>query len=480
MFVGRDYQLKLLSSVWDKESSSLVVVSGRRRIGKSTLIERFAEKSRCRFIEIEGLPPDANMTNERQLANFCERIGKSAQIEAPQAKNWAEAFDFLDKVITGKSKVIVFLDEISWMGGYDDGFAGLLKNAWDMQFSKHKRLVLVLAGSVSAWIQKNILNAKGFVGRVSIDLNLTELPLSACCSFWGRRTTHVSMREMVDILSVTGGIPKYLQEINPRLSADENIRRMCFLPEGYLFKDFDSIFSDVFGEGIAAKRRILNILADGPASVSELAKAMSIEPNGHITNDLNDLTVAGFVAAGAGLNPVTNAKVREVRYRLCDNYTRFYLKFIQPRREAIRQGLYRFADLESLPRWNSILGLQFENLVVNNLASLCRELGLGRKLVTSAAPYTRRKSAACPGLQIDLLIQTPKSVYVIEVKRCNRIETSIEKEIEKKVSLLGIGSGKSIRTALVYDGKLSPEVEENGFIDFLIPFNRLMEASDEP
>ena len=480
MFVGRDYQLKLLSSVWDKESSSLVVVSGRRRIGKSTLIERFAEKSRCRFIEIEGLPPDANMTNERQLANFCERIGKSAQIEAPQAKNWAEAFDFLDKVITGKSKVIVFLDEISWMGGYDDGFAGLLKNAWDMQFSKHKRLVLVLAGSVSAWIQKNILNAKGFVGRVSIDLNLTELPLSACCSFWGRRTAHVSMREMVDILSVTGGIPKYLQEINPRLSADENIRRMCFLPEGYLFKDFDSIFSDVFGEGIAAKRRILNILADGPASVSELAKAMSIEPNGHITNDLNDLTVAGFVAAGAGLNPVTNAKVREVRYRLCDNYTRFYLKFIQPRREAIRQGLYRFADLESLPGWNSILGLQFENLVVNNLASLCRELGLGRKLVTSAAPYARRKSAACPGLQIDLLIQTPKSVYVIEIKRCNRIETSIEKEIEKKVSLLGIGSGKSIRTALVYDGKLSPEVEENGFIDFLIPFNRLMEASDEP
>ena len=480
MIVGRDYQLKLLSSVWDKESSSLVVVSGRRRIGKSTLIERFAEKSRCRFIEIEGLPPDANMTNERQLANFCERIGKSAQIEAPQAKNWAEAFDFLDKVITGKSKVIVFLDEISWMGGYDDGFAGLLKNAWDMQFSKHKRLVLVLAGSVSAWIQKNILNAKGFVGRVSIDLNLTELPLSACCSFWGRRTTHVSMREMVDILSVTGGIPKYLQEINPRLSADENIRRRCFLPEGYLFKDFDSIFSDVFGEGIAAKRRILNILADGPASVSELAKAMSIEPNGHITNDLNDLTVTGFVAAGAGLNPVTNAKVREVRYRLCDNYTRFYLKFIQPRQEAIRQGLYRFADLESLPGWNSILGLQFENLVVNNLASLCRELGLGRKLVTSAAPYARRKSAACPGLQIDLLIQTPKSVYVIEVKRCNRIETSIEKEIEKKVSLLGIGSGKSIRTALVYDGKLSPEVEENGFIDFLIPFNRLMEASDEP
>ena len=479
MFVGRDYQLELLSSIWTKESPSLVVVSGRRRIGKSTLVERFAEKSRCRFIEIEGLPPDEHMTNERQLANFCDRLGKSVQMDIPAVKSWADAFDALGKAIAGRGKIIVFLDEISWMGGYDDGFAGFLKNAWDLLLSKRKRLILVLAGSVSAWIQKNILNAKGFVGRVSIDLNLTELPLSACRGFWGKRATHVSMREIVDMLSVTGGVPKYLQEMNPSLSADENIHRMCFLPEGYLFKDFDNIFSDIFGEGIAAKRRILNVLAEGQASVSELAKAMSIEPNGHITNDLNDLVAAGFVAAGAGLNPITGTKVREVRYRLCDNYTRFFLKFIQPRREAIKQGLYRFADLESLPGWNSTLGLQFENLVANNLAPLCHEIGLGRKLVTSAAPYARRKTASSPGLQIDLLIQTPKSVYVVEVKRCNRIDTSIEREIEEKVSRLGIGSDKSVRTVLVYDGKLSPEVEENGFIDFLVPFSRLVNASTE-
>ena len=479
MFVGRDYQLELLSSVWTRESPSFIVVSGRRRIGKSTLIERFAERSRCRFIEIEGLPPDENMTNERQLANFCDRLGKAVQMDIPAAKNWAEAFDILEKSIAGRGKVIVFLDEISWMGGYDDGFAGFLKNAWDLQLSKRKRLILVLAGSVSAWIQKNILNSKGFVGRVSIDLNLTELPLSACRGFWGKRAAHVSMREMVDMLSVTGGIPKYLQEMNPSLSADENIHRMCFLPEGYLFKDFDSIFSDVFGEGMAAKRKILNVLTEGQASVSELARAMSIEPNGHITDDLNDLVAAGFVAAGSGLNPITGAQVREVRYRLRDNYTRFYLKFILPRREAIRQGLYRFADLESLPGWNSTMGLQFENLVVNNLVPLCHEIGLGRKLVTSAAPYARRKTASNPGLQIDLLIQTPKSVYVVEVKRCNRIETSIEKEIEEKVSRLGIGSDKSVRTVLVYDGKLSPEVEENGFIDFLIPFSGLVNASTD-
>ena len=82
-------------------------------------------------------------------------------------------------------------------------------------------------------------------------------------------------------------------------------------------------------------------------------------------------------------------------------------------------------------------------------------------------------------MQIDLLIQTPKSVYVVEVKRCNRIDAAIEKEIEEKVSRLGIGSDKSVRTVLVYDGKLSPEVEENGFIDFLVPFSRMLESRAE-
>lgn len=476
MFVGREYQLELLSALWAKNMSSLAVVSGRRRIGKSTLVEQFAASSRCRFIEIEGLPPDEKMTNERQLANFCERLGAMTGQVIPLAKSWPEAFDYLDKASQGRGKTIVFLDEISWMGGYDEGFAGFLKNAWDTQFSKHKKLVLVLAGSVSAWIQHNILNSKGFVGRISVDITLPELPLSVCRSFWGKRSERVATREMVDLLSITGGIPKYLQEMDPRLSADENIRRMCFQPEGYLFKDFDSIFNDVFGMGLAAKRRILDVLVERPASVAELAEAMGVESSGHISDDLSDLIAAGFVAAGTGLNPLTGAQVREVRYRLRDNYTRFYLKFILPRREAIRQGLYRFVDLESLPGWESTLGLQFENLVINNLSQLCEEIGLGRKLVISAAPYVRRKSGSCAGVQIDLLLQTPKSVYVVEVKRRKRIDASIEREIAEKVERLGIGNDKSVRTVLVYDGALSSEVEENGFIDYLVPFQKLCRA----
>lgn len=475
MFTGREYYLDCLSALWRKRSSSLVVVSGRRRIGKSALVERFASLSSCRFVEIEGLAPDDKMTNARQIAHFCERVADITGTPETKADTWSRAFAALDRALPAKGRIIVFLDEISWMGGWDPAFPALLKNAWDTMFSRRDRLVLVLAGSVSAWIRKNILQSRAFVGRVSLDIVLPELPLSNCRDFWGTKSDRTALRDILNVLSVTGGIPKYLEEIDPSLSADENIRRLCFQPEGSLFGEFDKLFGDVFGAS-AAKRRILSALANGPASVTDLAETFGVEPNGHFSEDLRDLTLAGFVADSAGLNPATAKPARETRYRLRDNYIRFYLKTIEPKQEAISKGLFRFASLDALPGWNAILGLQFENLVLDNLKPLCRLIGLGGRLVTSAAPYFRRKSASSPGVQIDLLIQTPKSMYIVEIKRRELVNEAVEKEVREKVVRLAAPRGTSIRTVLVYDGKIDPKVEEDGYFDYLIPIERLFDA----
>ena len=474
MFIGREYYLDLLASLWKKRTSSLVVVSGRRRIGKSTLVERFATLSKCRFIEIEGLAPDKSMTNEKQIANFCGRLSKATGLPEARASNWSQAFDALDAAVSKTARTIVFLDEISWMGAYDASFAAYLKNAWDTQLSRKGALILVLAGSVSAWIQGNILQSRGFVGRISLDITLPELPLADCRQFWGRKAEHTALRDMLDLLSVTGGIPKYLQEMDPSLDADENIRRLCFMPEGYLFRDFNSIFSDVFGNALV-KRKILQKLADGPSTLSDISTALGYEANGHLSDELRDLTEAGFIAAGKGLNPSTGGSVRQIQYRLRDNYTRFYLKFIAPRETSIRQGVFQFTTMDRLPGWDAILGLQFENLVINNLDSLCPLIGLEGRLVTSAAPFLRRKTAVSPGLQVDLLIQTPKSLYIVEIKRRKKIPTSIENDIQDKIQKLRLPRSKSVRTVLVYDGEIAPEVVENGFFDYLIPIERMFE-----
>ena len=473
-FFGREEYLDKLGALWRKRASSLVVVSGRRRIGKSTLVEEFARRSGCTFIEIAGLPPEKKITNARQLENFCERLAHATGLPEPKADYWAKAFDALASAVRSCERTIVVLDEISWMGRYDPAFAGFLKNAWDMQLSKKSRLILVVAGSVSAWIHANIQHGKGFVGRLSLDITLPELPARDCLAFWGRKLARTATREILDVLSVTGGVPKYLAEMDASLSADENVRRLCFDPDGYLYGDFNRIFDDVFDATVAAKKRIVTALADGPASVAELAERFGSDPNGHLSADLKELAEAGFVAASAGLNPQTGKPAREVRYRLKDNYTRFYLKYVLPKRTAIEAGVFRYLSLDRLPGWDAIMGLQFENLVLNNFPLLAREIGLVGKNVESVAPYFRRGGKTGAGVQIDMLVQLPRSVYVVEIKRKARIGDSVVEEVRQKVERLALPKSKSVKTVLVYDGELDPSVEENDFFDYLIPAEKLL------
>ena len=479
-FFGREEQLEKLNALWRKSSGSFVVIAGRRRIGKSTLVEEFAARSRCSFIEIVGLAPDEKMTNQRQIDNFCERLAKATGTPEAKADCWPKAFDALEAALKRCGRTIVFLDEISWMGKYDTSFAAFLKTAWDTQLSKHDKLILVVAGSVSAWINRNIQKSKGFVGRISLDFTLRELPLDKCLEFWGPRAGRTSTRDILDVLSVTGGVPKYLGEIDPRLSPDENIRRLCFDQDGYLFKDFDRIFDDVFGGTLAAKKRILMALAEGPASVSELAERFGSDPNGHLSRDLGELEEAGFVAGSSGKNPVTGKDVREVRYRLRDNYTRFYLRYVLPKREAISGGFFKYVPLERLPGWDTIMGLQFENLVLNNISTLAPMIGLVGKNVESAAPYFKSGRKTGNGVQIDYLVQLPRCAYVVEIKRKRTIGKSIEEEMQQKIDRLALPRNLSVKTVLVYEGNLDPSVEEDGFFDAVVPADRLLgrEVSD--
>ncbi len=473
-FFGRESYLDKLDALWRKSTSSFVVVAGRRRIGKSTLVEEFAARSNCEFIEIVGLPPDEKMTNQKQIDNFCERLARHIGRPRQSADCWARAFDALDDALKGRGRTIVFLDEISWMGKYDDSFAGFLKTAWDTQFSKHDRLIFIVAGSVSAWINRNIQRSKGYVGRISLDFTLPELPPATCLGFWGRKLDRTSTGDILDVLAVTGGVPKYLNEIDPSLSPDENIRRLCYDPDGYLFKDFDRIFDDVFGASISAKKRILTLLAEKPASVSELALVLGGDPNGHLSENLAELQEAGFIAGARGRNPVTGKDVREIRYRLRDNYTRFYLRYILPKKESIANGFYQYVPLERLPGWDVIMGLQFENLVLNNIAVLAPHIGLMGKTVESAAPYFRSGRKTGKGVQIDYLVQLPKCTYVIEIKRKRHITSAIEDQMQEKLDRLKLPRGRSVKLVLVYAGELDPVVEENGFFDYLVPADRLL------
>ena len=476
MFVGRERDLKDLEALWGRDHGVLVTCRGRRRIGKSTLIEEFAARSADRFICIEGLPPRKGMTDAAQRRRFCEKVAEYSRHEMVPAQTWSLAFAQLDELLSSGRKTVVLLDEISWLGGYNADFAGYLKEAWDRRFRKHPNLVFVLCGSVSAWIAENILDSTGFVGRDSLDIELKELPPFQCQQMLGPAGERMSTREKVDLLSVTGGVPKYLEDVRPELSVDENVRRMCFMPRGLLFREFDETFNGVFGRRAKTRGRILKMLMAGPKSAAELAEIEGKTPNGSYARALKDLRMAGYVAGDGGLNPCTGEPLREERFRISDNYTRFYLHYIEPRRQMVEKDLFEFSSLEQLKGLDVMLGLQFENLVLGNLQMLFPMLGLESSLVLSAAPYCQRATADRDGCQIDLLIQTQRMLMAVEIKRRREIGHEIIDEVDGKVRKLKFSGNLSLRTALVYEGNLSPSVAADHYFDFLIPAEKFFQT----
>jgi len=228
-FVGRREELQLLEGLFKKRTASLVVVYGRRRVGKSRLIAEFA--SRYNFISFSGIFPEENTSHQDQLDEFGRRFKDQFKKDLGLLTDWGDAFQQLASE-TRSGKTVILLDEITWMGAQDPNFLGKLKNAWDMEFKRNNQLILVLCGSVSLWIEKKILANRGLYGRISLKLRLKELPLSDCQHFWNGVGGYVSDYEKLKILSVTGGIPKYLEEIRLDQSADENIRRLCFSRHG--------------------------------------------------------------------------------------------------------------------------------------------------------------------------------------------------------------------------------------------------------
>lgn len=302
MFIGRERELAQLKDLWRRPAASLVTVRGRRRIGKSTLIEEFARRNRVRFIKIEGIHPGRGVTNETQLENFARMLSAQTGKAYEPLTNWFDAFKRLDESLSPREKAVLLLDEISWMGKYDHKFTGNLKIAWDNWFSRKPKLIMFLCGSVSSWIDKYILSNTGFVGRPTMQMTLRELSMRESYEFWKVRNSGASVRDVVDVLSVVGGVPKYLEDVDPLATADENIGRMCFSSGGLLVKEFDEMFNDSLEEGLSVRKRILTALQDGPLDMTELAEVCEMDPSGYVTANLKAL-------GRRDLSPVTMAAI---------------------------------------------------------------------------------------------------------------------------------------------------------------------------
>ncbi len=469
-FYGRERELKLLQERLELKIASLIVIKGRRRIGKSRLAEEFSRPYRS--ITIEGLPPrEEAQSSEQQRLHFANSLERETGIAGLKTDDWDDLFWYLAEA-TKEGRVIIILDEINWMGTKDPTFLGKLKTAWDRYFKKNPQLILILSGSMSAWIEENILSSTGFFGRISLNLTLDELPLDECNHFWRPYEKQVSSYEKFMILSITGGIPRYLEEIDPKLQAKEMIRRLCFRREGLLFIEFERIFADLFSRRAPTYKKIVMKLAQGDADFQQLCETLNMEKGGGVTNYLQDLEETQYIRRYHSWNLEDGKLAKLSQYRLKDNYIRYYLKYIEPHAEAIKKG-----TITTVPAWESIMALQFENLVCNNCNSLYGLLDISKNEIIQQGPYFQTATKSRRGCQIDYLIQLKyNALYLCEIKYSSKpIGLKVIQEVQKKMQNLNLPRQQfSLRPVLIHVNGVSDAVRSSAFFTHIIDFSQLL------
>lgn len=471
-FIGRQGEMERLKGLLSKRSASLIVVRGRRRIGKSRLLAEFGKEMKSLFFS--GNPPVAETTAQSQRDLFAEQL-EQAGIPGVKSDSWSNLFWHLSKQ-TQEGRILIVFDEISWMGGKDPHFLGHLKTAWDMYFSKNSQLIIALCGSISSWIEKNILSSTGFVGRITIDLVLEELPLNVCSSFWHPKEGRIASYEKFKLLSITGGVPLYLEQIRPELSAEQNIRDLCFSKGGLLVREFDEIFSDLFSRRNAYHKEIVACLGNGPKELTQIQKELGKGPGGTYSQQMDELVKAGFVKRDFTWDLKSGKEGKLSRYRLSDNYLRFYLKYIAPNRSKIEKESIPASLLNHLPGWEGIMGLQFENLVVHNRKTLWEMINISLEEIVNEGPFFQNQTTRQAGCQIDYMVQTRfHNLYLCEVKFSkNPIGKKIIEEMEEKRRRLKMGRHFSIRPILIHVNGVEESVLEEGYFDKVVDFGQLL------
>ncbi len=474
-FIGRKAELKKLRALHRKATPSLVVIKGRRRIGKSRLVAEFASQiPDHKLWSFAGLAPQEGMDAQTQRDHFARQLALYLNIPPLTFQDWSDAFEHLS-LHTQEGNIILF-DEISCMGAKDPTFIPKLKAWWDKQ---KNLIVVVLCGSVSIWIEENILKSTAFFGRITLTLTLEPLSIPESAHLLKIMGFQGSAYDSYKLLSVLGGIPWYLEQVNSGMTADNIIKQLCFEKEGLLVLEFDRIFHDLFnGKGVVYKK-ILDSLTQGMKTLAQIRQDIDFAHSGTLSQLMDHLIIAGFVSKQSLWSFKTTKPLKQSLYRICDPYMRFYLKVIENHRVKIDSGAFTDLSVSDVVGFDAHIGLQLEYLLLQNRALLLKSIGIGISDITCDGPYRQSQTTNIKGCQIDYLVQTCiKNLFVCEFKFKRReLGVDIVQDMKEKISALKIPRGYAAVPILFHIGGVAASVETAGYFyrvidiaDFLEPF----------
>ncbi len=474
MFAGRKQEIETLVNSFNKTKGTLNVIRGRRRIGKTRLIKELPNQRKGITLRyLTSSPPHPEVSDNEERALYAEQVKSEFALNyMPPHDTWRELFSFVADMCSQK-RTILALDEINWLATKSPAIVKVLWEIWENQLTQKKEFMLILSGSLSSWIEKNIIMNKGFVGRVSVSLHLKELHLQDLPTFFGNGINKIPSFDLIKLLTAMGAVPRYLEEIDLSKTAEVNLNRLAFDNSGFLFDEFEKMFQDLFSKENQFYRTILEVIGNSNRLLEpkELADAMALTYSGRYSDALNVLEEVGFIRKQYTWDIKKQKLGTKGVLRLCDNYTAFYFRAILKNKSV---GLLNTGAPKNLP---SLFGLQFENLVHNNIHFVLNKLAINLKDVVFADYYTQTATTRRQGCQIDLLIQTKNRIYICECKLySSEIGTNIINEIQNKLDKLPKLSGMTYHPVLIHANQVSEHLLEEDYFSQIIDISEALKA----
>lgn len=388
--IGREREIDELARLRDSVTSEFVMVYGRRRVGKTYLVREFFE-DRFDFY-VTGI---ANGSRAEQLMNFgaaIRQFDKKGTLERSPS-NWYDAFDQL-KVLLARSRSkrkVVFMDELPWMVTPKSEFVKALELFWNSWASARTDILLIVCGSASSWMVKNIVrNHGGLHNRITFKIKLKPFTLHETKLYLESLHINWSDQMIAECYMILGGIPYYLRMLNGKYSLAQNVDQLFFNDSALLEDEFDNLFASLFINS-TDHVRIIEALAQKKVGYTreELLAKTRLTDGGSFTRKLEELEQCGFIRKYRSVGNVRNV------YQLIDFYCLFHETFIKG---GPHFDTDRWKNTMNTPQYNTWCGLSFEHLCMAHLTEIKNKLGI---LGVSTSTYALHHKDA----QIDMVIE---------------------------------------------------------------------------
>lgn len=435
MLIGREKEIKKLNELYHSEDAELIALYGRRRVGKTYLIDEVF-RDRLNFRHAGLSPIDSEKENVKahlmkdQLTHFFRSLTMQGYKGKKTPESWLEAFYMLEDLLVEKYKdnerIVVFLDEMQWLDTPKAKFMTGFEAFWNGWACHRKNLMVIVCGSSSSWILTNIINNHGgLYGRVTFEIKLKPFSLRECEQFLTSKEICMSRYDVIQAYMMVGGIPYYLRYFNKRLSLAQNINEIFFADEAPLKDEFNRMFASLFKNAEPIKQ-IIKAIASKNKGITrkELSEITGVTDSGEVSRQLNALIAGDFIIKYKSFGD----NKRDEIYKLVDPFSYFYLTFLDKSSDNRNIDWINIEDSSRVLSWK---GYAFENVCWNHIHQIKMALQIGG-VSTTEALWSKRGDENTRGTQIDLIIvRKDNVVHMCEIKFYNE-----EFEVDKDYHLI--------------------------------------------